>query len=163
MLKKQTKIKITIRKANVIDVPVIKELIDAYAKRGIMLSRPLSKLYSNLRDFYVCENSSQTDKIFGCSALHIVWEDLAEIKSLCVREEYQGNRIGKSLVNSCLLEARDLGIKTVFALTYAEKFFSSCGFIRIDREKLPHKIWAECIDCSKFPNCDEIAMVYKIK
>jgi amino-acid N-acetyltransferase len=145
-----------IRKARIKDVKQIQELINGFAKKDLMLPRSLSELYENLRDFWVCEDKG---KIYGCGALHMCWDNLAEIKSLAVRHDKQKKGIGSMLVKSCIDEAVGLGVKKVFVLTYRPKFFQEFGFKRIQHTALPHKIWAECINCPKFPGCKEIALV----
>jgi len=99
----------------------------------------------------------------GAASLHIVWEDLAEIRSLVVSEEYQGKGIGAKLVEACLKEAKELGIPKVFVLTTSPNFFKKLGFIEINKQELPQKVWADCIRCSKFPECDEIPMIKEIR
>ncbi|MDH7600590.1 MAG: N-acetyltransferase [Armatimonadota bacterium] len=145
-----------IRKARVSDVPAIQKLINTFAERNVMLPRSLSALYENVRDFFVLEDD---DRITGCCALHITWEDLAEIKSLAVDESVQGSGYGRALVEACLEEARLMGVPRVFALTYIPGFFEKLGFTRIDKSKLPQKVWSECVNCPKFPNCGEEAVI----
>ncbi|GAB6077411.1 N-acetyltransferase [Hydrogenobaculum acidophilum] len=149
-----------IRKAKIKDAPYIHELINDYAKEGVLLPRSLSSIYENIRDFFVAIDN---EKVVGACALHIVWEDLAEIKSLAVIKDYIKKGIGKALVEKCLEEAAYYNIKTVFVLTYQVDFFKKMGFKLIQKETLPHKIWGECINCSKFPSCDEIAMSKLLK
>ena len=149
-----------IRAANIDDVKRIHELVNSYAERDKMLPRPLSQLYETLRDFLICEEGG---KVLGCCGLHVVWEDLAEIKSLAVDESRQGQGIGKGLLEAALEEARRLKVKSVFALTYEPAFFLKFGFKEIAKSKLPHKIWSECLACPKFPNCDETALVIELK
>lgn len=120
-----------------------------------MLPRPLSELYENVRDFFVIEEESE---IVGCVGLHIVWGDLAEIKSIVIEDKKRKRGWGRALVNSCLGEARSMRIKRVFALTKIPEFFIKLGFDVLDKTELPHKVWAECIKCHKFPKCDEIAV-----
>ena len=148
-----------IRKANIKDVKFIQKLINDYAKEDLLLPRPLSELYENLRDFFVFEEKR---KIYGCSALHINWEDLAEVKSLAVDKSKKGKGIGKGLLKACLDEAKKLKVKKVFCLTYQPKFFKKFGFKEIDRAKLPHKIWNECVNCVKFPDCCEVALIIQL-
>ncbi|MEJ5338104.1 MAG: N-acetyltransferase [Aquificaceae bacterium] len=144
-----------IRKARLKDTSEIYNLINHYAKSGILLPRSLNSIYENIRDFWVYEMDG---KVVGCAALHVVWEDLAEIKSLAVSEDYRGLGIGTMLVEACLKEAEELGVKRVFVLTYAQSFFSKLSFEEVEKIKLPHKVWGECINCVKFPSCDEVAM-----
>jgi len=148
-----------IRKANIKDIKNIQTLINTYAKEDLLLPRSLTELYENLRDFFVFEEKG---KIYGCAALHINWEDLAEVKSLAVDKNRKGKGIGKSLLTACLDEAKQVKVKKVFCLTYQPKFFKNFGFREIDRAKLPHKIWNECINCVKFPDCCEVALMIKL-
>lgn len=145
-----------IRKANISDVKKIHKFVNEFAKKEEMLPRALNDLYEKVRDFFVFEENGA---INGICALHILWEDLAEIRSLAVKKEYQGFGVGKSLVKRCLKDAKDLGIKRVFALTYQPEFFKKLGFVEIDKAKLPHKIWGDCLKCPKFPECDEHAII----
>lgn len=147
----------TIRKARVSEALDIKKLIDYYAKRNEMLSRSLSEIYENLRDYWVWE---ERKRIVGCVALHVSWINLGEIKSLAVAKHYIGRGIGKALVKKCLEEAESLGLKKIFVLTFSPEFFKKNGFEPIDKEELPGKIWSECVRCIKFPNCNEVALIY---
>jgi amino-acid N-acetyltransferase len=149
-----------IRRARVGDAGEIQRLITTFADRDEMLHRSLGEIYENIRDFYVAEN--EAGEIVGCGALHVCWSHLAEIKSLAVDEAQQGRGYGKQLVQACMEEARELGLKTVFALTYRPEFFSRLGFRVVDKATLPHKVWNECIRCPKFPGCGEIAVVYDL-
>lgn len=148
-----------IRKAKIEDIKQIQSLINNFAQGGLMLPRSVNELYENIRDFWVYELNK---KISGCAALHISWDDLAEIKSVAVNKAMQGRGIGKELISACIKEASELGSKRVFVLTYQNKYFQKLGFKRVKHDDLPHKIWAECINCPKFPNCQEIAMVKNI-
>lgn len=148
-----------IRKAKLKDVKEIQKLIKLYSSRGEILPRSLIDLYDQLRDFFVYLRNR---KVVGICALHICWENLGEIRSLAVHEEVRHRGIGAKLVRACLEEARELGVKKVFALTYQPKFFGRLGFKEVDKTVLPHKIWADCLKCVKFPDCDEIAMVREI-
>jgi len=146
-----------IRRARPADVKEIQRLVNFYAERGEMLPRSLSELYEGVRDFLVFEEEGE---VVGACALHIVWEDLAEIRSLAVRESHAHRGIGSGLVRAHLEDAAALGIETVFALTYKPDFFRTLGFELIDKSRLPHKIWADCIKCVKFPECDETAVIW---
>jgi len=144
-----------IRKAVIPDVREIHRLLLDYARDGLLLSRSLAELYESLRDFYVFEVDG---KVVGTAALNICWEDLAELRSLAVHPDYNGRGAGRELVQACLDEARRLGIRRVFALTYKQAFFEKLGFTLIEKSQLPHKIWGDCMKCAKFPDCDEIAL-----
>jgi amino-acid N-acetyltransferase len=145
-----------IRKAIIQDIKQIQGLINYFAKQDIMLPRSLNELYDNIRDFWVFEDRH---KVIGCCALHVCWQDLAEIKSLAVDKSKQGMGIGKNLVDACIAEAKEMGATKIFVLTYQPGFFKNFGFKKIKTASLPHKIWAECINCPKFPDCQETAMV----
>lgn len=144
-------------KARIKDVPQMHQLINNFADKGLMLPRPLSEIYENVRDYFVVR---QGERVIGCAALHISWSDLAEIKSVAVAEDGQRQRIGAQLVDACLTEAKGLGIPTIFCLTYQPTFFEKFGFSRVDKMELPRKVWSECYRCPKFPDCDEVALVY---
>ena len=147
-----------IRKAAIKDIKTIHELLKEYGDKGDLLPRPLSVLYDHVRDFSVWVDSKK-DRVIGCCALQFCWEDLAEIRSLAVHPEYQGRKIGSKLTAAVLSEARSFSVKKVFVLTYRPGFFERFGFAKIYRSLLPLKIWADCIMCVKFPDCDEIAMM----
>lgn len=147
---------IMLRKAEIKDVKEIQKLLTFFANRGDMLSRSLSELYEAIRDFYICEEEG---RLLGTAALHIVWEDLAEIRSVAVSEEAGRKGVGTQLVQACIDEAREIGLKRVFCLTYKPNFFGKFGFRVVDKSELPHKVWGDCMKCVKFPDCDEIAMV----
>lgn len=147
-----------IRLAQLGDVEKMQALINHFATGNTMLSRSLLELYSNIRDYVVV---ARGDEILGTCALHIYWSDLAEIKALTVSEALQGKGWGRRLTEFCLKEARRLGIRRVFALTYQDQFFTKLGFALINRDQLPQKVWMECINCIKFPNCDEKAMMFE--
>ncbi len=144
-----------IRKARIPDAKPIQKLLVDYAREGLMLPRSLSEIYEAIRDFYVYEEDG---RILGTVCLHICWEDLAEVRSLAVASDSGGRGIGRSLVQACLEEAREVGLKRVFALTYQQIFFERLGFGLIEKSELPHKIWGDCLKCAKFPDCDEISM-----
>jgi len=144
-----------IRKARISDIRDIHKLVNDFAKKEAMLPRALNELYESIRDLVVADDNG----IKGVCALHILWEDLAEIRSLAVREEYRGRGFGKALIEKCMAEARELGVKKVFALTYELDFFHKFGFKEIDKSKLPQKIWGDCLKCPKFPECDEHAVM----
>jgi len=148
-----------VEKARINDAQRIHELVNSFADKGEMLPRALSEIYENLRDFFVIRDSSK--QVIGCIALHINWADLAEIKSLAVSEDKQAQGLGSVLVEACLDEARELGIPTIFCLSYKPAFFEKYNFSRVDKMELPRKVWAECYRCPKFPDCDEVALVYR--
>lgn len=147
----------TLRKAIIGDVGRIQKLVNHYASRETMLRLSLSEIYDQVRDFSVAEGPRRA--LLGVCALHVVWEDLAEIRSLAVDPKTRRRGVGRALVEHCLEEARRLQIPRVFALTYQPDFFARIGFERVDKGDLPHKVWRDCLKCSKFPNCDETAVI----
>ncbi|MDR9500744.1 MAG: N-acetyltransferase [Desulfurivibrionaceae bacterium] len=151
-----------IRKATMADVQAIYALLHHFADKGLLLGRSYSSLYDQLRDFQVVM-SEDGRRLIGCGALHISWDNLAEIRSLAVVEEEQGKGVGGRLVESFLAEARSFEISKVFTLTYQPRFFSRLGFEPIDKGQLPHKVWSDCVHCPKFPDCNEEAMIWQAK
>ena len=143
------------RRARVKDVKAIKSLLDRYQEEGNLLPRALTEIYENVRDFFVLEEKGE---IVGCVALHVMWEDLAEIKSLIIDKPFRGRQYGDRFILVAMREARDLGVDRVFALTAIPTYFVDREFSILDKSLLPQKVWAECIKCPKFPNCDEVAV-----
>ncbi|MBF0519036.1 MAG: N-acetyltransferase [Nitrospirae bacterium] len=150
-----------IRNALVCDVKSAQRLVNEFASRGVMLSRSLNEFYEHIRDYFVCEDSN--GDIVGVCALHVLWEDLAEIKSLAVKQSAQKKSVGAELLKRCIKDAGALGINRVFALTYVPGFFIKHGFTETDKSGLPQKIWGDCLKCPKFPDCDEQAVILNIK
>jgi amino-acid N-acetyltransferase len=148
-----------IRKAKISDLKQVHSLINDFARREQMIPRALNELYETVRDFVVCEINGS---VYGVCALHIMWEDLAEIRSLAVDKKFQKKGVGKNLVKQCLKEAKGLGIKRIFALTYQPEFFKKLGFGDIDKSGLPQKIWGDCLRCHRFPECDENAVIINL-
>ena len=148
-----------IRKAKISDLKPVHKLVNEFARKEQMIPRALNELYETVRDFVICEDNKA---VCGVCALHIMWEDLAEIRSLAVDKNYQDKGIGKNLVKQCLKEAKALGLKRVFALTYHPDFFKKLGFKDTDKASLPQKIWGDCLRCPKFPECDENAVIINL-
>lgn len=149
-----------IRKAKLSDVEVIHGLISYYAERDLMLARPRAVLYEAVREFTIAEENS---RIIAAGSLHIIWEDLGEIRALAIDPDYTRRGIGRILVEAFLTEAKELEIPRIFALTYQEGFFTKCGFRPILKEELPQKVWKECINCPKFPKCEETAVIIDLR
>lgn len=145
------------RKATMADIPAMHSLIQNYAKEGIMLRRPIMMLYESVRDFVVAVDDQ--GQIVGCGGLHILWSDLAEIRSLAVHPDCKGQGVGRGVVEYLLEDGQTLGLGRIFALTYQQTFFEKCGFHVVLKETLPQKVWKECVYCDKFNNCDEIAVI----
>ncbi|MBQ1248862.1 MAG: N-acetyltransferase [Selenomonadales bacterium] len=148
------------RKAKFTDVEAIHAIVNGYAEEGQMLARARNVLYETLRDMTVAEEDG---KIVGVGALHLTWDALAEVRTLAVAKEYSRRHIGTGIVERLLQEAKEIGVKTVFTLTYRPDFFGTLGFVETSKESLHHKVWKDCINCPKFPNCDEIAMTLTVE
>ena len=148
-----------IRKAHISDIKEIQKLVNEFARKEQMIPRSMNELYENVRDFVVAD---EKDGIVGACALHVLWDDLAEVRSLAVKKEFQKKGIGRKMVRSCIKEAKDLGIKRVFVLTYQPEFFKQLNFKDTDKASLPQKIWGDCIRCPKFPECDEHALIRNV-
>ncbi len=148
-----------IRRAQVKDVNGITELINYYAKQGDMLSRSHMQVYSQMRDYYV---AIWDNRVIGCGALNIIWDNLAEVRSLAIAPDHVGQGLGRAIVDRLLIDAAELAFSQVFTLTYKPGFFEKLGFTRIDKKDLPHKVWKDCIHCPKFPDCDEVALIKNI-
>ena len=149
-----------IRKARIADISAIRQALRQFADKGQLLERTLAELYSQVRDYYVYQENDRSP-IVGIAALHVCWEALGELRSVAVLEERQSQGVGTRLVETCLSEAITLGLEQVFVLTYRPDFFARFGFEAIDKNALPHIVWADCVRCTKFPECDEIAMLLK--
>jgi amino-acid N-acetyltransferase len=149
-----------IRQAKTSDAEAINELISLYAELDKMLFRSMASIYELIQTFAVAEEDG---RVIGCGALSVVWQDLAEIKSLAVAEGSFGRGIGRSIVEFCLEKARSLGIKKVFALTLEPEFFEKLGFRRVNRMELPMKVWSDCAMCPKQDNCDETALIISLQ
>lgn len=144
-----------IRRATVADVPAMGQIINDCAEFGLMLPRSLASLYENVREFHVAEDMG---RVVGVGGLSVVWANLAEVCALAVEKDQRGKGVGRKITEACIEEARTLGIRTLMTLTYEKAFFEKLGFSVIDRQKLPLKVWSECIRCPKNQACDEIAM-----
>lgn len=144
------------RPARLADVPAMATVINAFAEQRLMLSRTQSELYENVRDFIVAE--AEPGGVCGCTALHIDTDRIAEIKALAVAQAMHGQGVGRGLVEAAIATARELGLERVFCLTYQVDFFAKLGFTKVDRARLPDKVWGECVRCHRFLDCDEVAM-----
>jgi amino-acid N-acetyltransferase len=149
-----------IRTAKIKDAEEIIKIVNYYADRGEMLARSLSQVYSGIRDYIIIEENNH---IIGCGALHVVWSDIAEVRTLAVVPEKVRQGLGRMIVEQLLKNARELELPQVFTLTYKPEFFEKLGFKRIDKKELPHKIWKDCLNCPKFPDCDEVALIRKVQ
>jgi len=148
------------RKASMKDVFQIKNLVNGFARKGEMLPVSLNQMYERLRDFQVFVD--EKDRVVACGALKVVWTDLGEIRSLAVKNSYRKKGLGKKIVTLLLQEAAEMGMERVFVLTYVPAFFESLDFKRIPKTRLPRKIWGDCINCPKFPRCDEVPLMKEL-
>lgn len=144
-----------LRKARIADVEAMMLLINSNAEQGLMLPRSRNMLYENIREFLLAEEDNE---LVGVASLHILWSDLAEIRALAVANGYKRRGIGSQIVKALEEEAKELGCTRLFALTYQPQFFKYCGYEEVSKDQMPQKVWTECINCVKFPNCDEIAV-----
>ncbi len=149
-----------IRKARIEDIKQVYSLIKRFAENGEMLAHSINQLYEGIRDFFVFIADGQ---VIACAALHIDWEDLAEIKSVAVDERYQSKGIGAKLIDACTKDAKQFGVTRIFVLTNKPDYFKKFEFHEVAKETLPHKIWQECINCPKFPDCDEVPLLRTIR
>jgi len=142
---------------NIID---IQRVVKPYVDEGIILNRDEDEIATNIRSYKMIYDG---DIPVAVGALHIFSPFLGEIRSLAVDSKYQGKGYGKKLVKSLLEEAKELGLKEVLVLTYKKEFFEKLGFKEIPKESIPDKkIWADCIKCKFFPNCNEIALIISL-
>jgi amino-acid N-acetyltransferase len=146
-------------RARVTDASSVHRLISHFADKGEMLPRALSEIYDGIRDYFVVRKGG---RVVACAALQVTWADLAEIRSLAVNEKEQNQNIGSLLIQACLSDAKELGIPRVFCLVRKPAFFEKHGFQLIDKKELPQKVWADCYRCPKFPDCDEVALIYYV-
>jgi len=149
--------RLNIRPARVSDVPAIYELIRVFADQKLMIRRSMTELYESIREFLVAVDDE--NRVVGCVAIHVFWANLAEIRCLAVAEHVQSLGVGRLLVDACWKSARELEIKSVFALTQASGFFERCGYHPVDKSELPSRIWSECVRCPAFPECKEMAFI----
>ena len=170
LIKKTDKRQIDICKAQIRDVEEILELVNVFANSNLMLPRGPQYLYENIRDFVIAsdrnvpvysltETREVLHLIVACGSLHVLWEDIAEVRALAIHPDYQHLGLGSKLVQFMKQEARQLGIKRLFTFTLTEDFFKTLGFKKIERNSLPPKVWGECSRCPKYFKCDEVGMV----
>ncbi|MDO4204749.1 MAG: N-acetyltransferase [Selenomonadaceae bacterium] len=144
------------RRATFGDIEAVYNIINDYAATGVMLARSRNALYEAVRDMIVAEEDGA---VVGVGCLHFIWDRLAEVRSMAIRPDFARHGIGAEIVRRLIEDGEKFGVEKVFTLTYKPEFFETLGFVRVTKDELPHKVWKDCIDCPKFPNCDEIAMV----
>jgi amino-acid N-acetyltransferase len=151
----------TVIKPNIGDIDQIWALINHYVNATQeLLPRSNSQILEHLRDFWIAVDRDR--KVIGCASLFIWSSQLSEIKSLAIHPSWHGKGAGKKLILKCLQDAYELGQSEVFALTFKPEFFFKFGFSLSERNKLPHKVWNECIHCPKLLTCGEIAVSYNL-
>ncbi|MFT3787118.1 MAG: N-acetyltransferase [Tepidisphaeraceae bacterium] len=154
---------VAVRAARLADVPRIHEVINFHAELGKMLFKSYADLYENIRDYAVAETEMNgKQEVVGCVALGIIWADMAEVRALAVDERARGRGVGTKLVEWCVADARRMQIRKLMSLTYEERFFAKLGFVVVNKDTLPLKVWTDCVKCPKVDNCDEIAMVREL-
>lgn len=149
-----------IEPARIADVEAIHELVTYWADKGDMLHRPLAEVYEAIRDFKVARVEGA---LVACGSLHIMGADLAEIRSLAVRDDLQTRGIGAAIVAACMADAQAFGLERVFALTYRPGFFEKQGFRVANVMEFPQKVWNECVRCPFFTDCREVAVVRDLR
>jgi amino-acid N-acetyltransferase len=152
-----------VRKARVTDVADVYSLLKDLAGEGLLLPRSYSSLYEMLQTLYVAESRDPAGGILGAGALQVSWEDLAEVRSLAVREDCRGRGVGRAITAAVEADARELRIRRMFALTYVPEFFFRLGYRQVSLDSLPQKIWAVCFNCVHYPDCKEIAVVKELE
>ena len=150
---------IKIQRAKLADVDEMKVILDHYAQAGELLSRSRMDMYERIRDMLVARVG---DEIAGLAALHVLWEDLGGVRSLAVSPDKRSDGVGGKLLKACMEDAKELGLKKVFTLTYRPGFFQQYGFKEVDKSELPHKVWKDCLNCVTFPDCDEVALIREV-
>lgn len=133
---------ITIRSARTSDVKVIRELVDSYAAPGQMLSKETVTLFESVQEFVVAEKDGV---VVGCGALHILWEDLAEVRTVAVAQEFHQQGIGHLILEEIIRRARSIGVKRIFCLTFQTKFFGSFGFEEIEGTPVEPEVYAQLL------------------
>ncbi len=173
LIREKDERRIVIQKAQIRDVEEILELVNGFAASNLMLPRGPQYLYENIRDFVIASDSnvpvySLTETrevlhlIVACGSLHVLWEDIAEIRALAIHPDYQHLGLASKLVEYMKEDAKKLGIKRLFTFTLTEDFFKTLGFVRQNRVELPPKVWGECTRCPKYFQCDEVGMVLEL-
>jgi amino-acid N-acetyltransferase len=155
-----TQTTVAVRKATMRDLKAVLALINSYAANGMMLPRTEFEMSENIRDFSV---ALDRDVLVGCGALHFYTPAIGEVRSLAVLPDVKQQGIGRAIVEALEREALESGLEAMFAFTYVPQFFGKLGFSDVERGELPLKVWKDCLRCSKFQNCDEIAVMKRLR
>jgi amino-acid N-acetyltransferase len=134
---------VQIRRARTGDVRAIRSLVDAYTADRRLLSKATVTLYEAVQEFWVAIDDNE--RVVGCGALHVMWEDLAEIRTVAVDPACRGRKIGHQIVRQLIDQARELGVARVFCLTFEIRFFGSFGFTEIDGAPVPHAVYEQLL------------------
>ena len=141
-------------------VEEMEKVVYPEVESGVILERSSDEVATNIRSYTLVYVGTE---LVGFAALHIHTIELAEVRSLIIKDGFRGKKIGEKLVNYILQEGVELGIKRVLSLTYKQSFFERLGFVEIPKESLPqHKIWADCIKCKHFPICNEVSLIKEL-
>ena len=158
---------ILIRRAGLDDVPGIARLMADFVAQGVLLPRPVGELYQCVREFHIAvrpaSDPAASPEVVACAALRLLWDDLGEVRSLAVRPDHHGLGLGGRLVQRLLEDARALDLPRVIALTREIGFFERCGFAVVSRDRLPRKVWTDCVRCPRRHACDEVAVAFDLK
>ena len=141
------------------DVASIQKLLNHYASMGDLLPRSKSDIINNLEHFRVIKHG---DEVIACGSLEHFTDELAEIRSLMVASDIKRGGLGRKIVTNLVATASNRGVARVMALTYVPEFFHKLGFITVNKDIFPEKVWGICVNCYKFDNCDEIAVLLKL-
>ena len=157
---RKRKMQPVLRPAQIHDAKRIHSLLTECSAEGLLLPRSLSNLYGQIRDFRILE--TEDGEFIGCAALAVLWENLAEVRSLAIAKPWRGKGFGNILVDDCCRDAGMIGINRVFALTYQVPFFERNGFGVVSKDLLPQRVWIVCANCPRFPDCDEVAVMRQL-
>ncbi len=133
---------VVIRPARTSDVKAIRELVDSYAAPGQMLSKETVTLYESVQEFTVAEDDGV---ILGCGALHVLWDDLAEVRTVAVKKEFHKKGIGHQILEKIIERARDVGVARIFCLTFQTEFFGRHGFVVIEGTPVTPEVYQELL------------------
>jgi len=147
-------------KPTLLDIPQMQNLVKKEVDSGIILFRDATEMANTIRSYTIARENGE---IVGFAALHIYSPEIAEVRSLVVKEGHRGKGVGRALIKELEAEAKRLGLLRILTLTYQKEFFENNGFVEIPKEEIPeHKIWADCIKCKHFPICNEISLIKTI-
>jgi len=150
---------VLLRRARLADVPVMHELLDSYARQGLLLPRTPEQVARRIGEFTVAVDAHG---VAGCGALRLYTPELGEVVALAVAQRLQGQGIGRSIVESIVDEAQERGVRRLFALTLRERFFNQLGFVTRPMAEMPEKLAADCASCPRRQACNEILVLREL-